>query len=60
MSSKLVGGGAAEEEVSDMHAVKGANPCKGRWYVERGEMWIFIISPLPLAVKLHNFINSPH
>ena len=48
--NKLVRGGAVEEEVHEIHEGRGSNPSKG------GEMrWLFVSSPLTIAVNLHNF-----
>ena len=46
-----------EEEVDDMQEVRGSDPCKGGevTYFSGELWWIFVWSPLTLAVNLHNF-----
>ena len=50
--------GAVEAEVDDMQEVRGSNPCKGGdiTYFCGQLWWIFVRSPLTLAVNLHKFI----
>ena len=48
--SKLVRDGGVEEEVQHMQEVRGSNPCKGG-----AKRWLFVSSPLTVAVKLYNF-----
>ena len=52
--------GAEEEEVDVMQAVRGSNPCKGGeiTYFSDELWWIFVRSPLTLAVNLHNFLTA--
>ena len=49
--------GAVEEELDDMQEVRGSDPCMGGEITNFcGELWwIFVRSPLTLAVNLHNF-----
>ena len=49
--------GAVEEEVDDMQEVRGSDPCKGGeiTYFSGELWWIFVRSPLNIAVNLHNF-----
>ena len=49
--------GAVEEEVDDTQEVRGSDPCKGGeiTYFSGELWWIFVRSPLSLAVNLHNF-----
>ena len=56
--SKLVRDGAVvEEEVDDMREVRGSKNCKGgdSTYFSDELWWIFVRSPLTLAVNWHNF-----
>ena len=54
--------GAVEEEVDDMQEVRGSEPCKGGeiTYFSGELWWIFVRSPLSLAVNLHNFTAFAH
>ena len=49
--------GAVEEEEDDMQEVSGSDPFKGGeiTYFSGELWWIFVRSPLSLAVNLHNF-----